>query len=517
MFLLIGLVACNSESNDTDKDSEQTAEAKDEFQELKIAYSAQPDLLDPHVTSSVQTNDIMRHVYETLITVNENNEPKPNLADSWEISDDELTYTFHLREGVTFQNEKEMTAEDVVASMNRWKNLQGGRETFIDASFKEKDDYTVELILPEPLSITLTSLSYMGPGIPAIMPKEIIDDASPDGVEEYVGTGPYVMEEWKQDQYILLTPYVDYKSRTEEPDGLFGKKEAFLDEIRFQFVEDPSTRVAGIQSGEYSFAHAVPYDNAEQIENIPELNSYVYEGGFLMAHFNKDQGLFADKKARQAVLATINVEDALKPAYTSDTYYMLNDSLMMPSQQTTWYSDKSTELYNQKDSEKAKQLLGETEYDGEEIKIIASRDFDDHYQGGIILQDQLEKLGMNVKLEVYDWPTLLEKIYEKDVYDIFMMGNVKEAEPTALGYLDSSTGGWFDAEAPELDKLVDELRSKTANEELQPVFDEMQEWFYDYVPAIRFGDFNRIATQVDTIDKFQYQDGLYFWNVSNNE
>src|SRR5699024_9422524 len=108
-----------------------------------------------------------------------------------------------LREGIKFHNGKEMIAEDVVTSMNEWIEISGlGKEYFVGAEFKEIDDYTVELILKEPLSTALLILAYGGGNLPAIMPKEIRENAGAEGVKEYIGTGPFKFEEWKQDQHL---------------------------------------------------------------------------------------------------------------------------------------------------------------------------------------------------------------------------------------------------------------------------------------------------------------------------
>lgn len=531
-LMLFALIGCSSETDTSESDgAKEENEEKTEENEgssndtegqtvggggiLKIAYSAQPHMLDTHLTTNVATSDIMRHVFETLLTVDSEYNVQPMLAESWDQSEDGKTFTFHLRQGVTFHNGDELKAEDVAASLNRWKDLPGGKGLFLEASFEVVDDYTVELQLPETLSIALTGLAHMGGGFAAIMPKEVIESAPEDGIQEYIGTGPFQFEEWKQDQHILLKPYENYQSRTEEPDGLFGKREALLDELHFMFVTDSSTRVAGIQSGEYDLAHAVPFDNADQLESIPEITNHVYPTANLVAHFNKKQGLFKDVNARRAVLAAVDAEDVLKAAYSNDKYYMLNHSLMMPHQQDQWFSDEGKELYNQNDPEKAKQLLEEAGYNGEEVTIIATRDYEDQYLGGVVLQEQLQAIGMNVNLEVYDWPTLSDKIYQEDAYDIFMMGNTPASEPTSSVFLWPDYAGWIDD--PKLEQMIDEFRTLPTIEEAKPLFDDFQAWFYDYVPSIRFGDFNRVASTRDTVSDFQFQDGFVFWNKTNNK
>src|SRR5699024_10996461 len=98
------------------------------------------------------------------------------------------------------------------------------------------------------------------------------------GVDEFIGTGPFKFEEWKQDQHILLTKNEDYNSVDMEADGLSGKKEAKVAELYFEFVTDSSTQLAGLESGEYDVVDTVPRDNAEQVEANPDLELYKTPG-----------------------------------------------------------------------------------------------------------------------------------------------------------------------------------------------------------------------------------------------
>src|SRR5699024_4266696 len=199
LFVLIGLllVACS------DNDAEES-------NELKVAYDTIPPSLDPHISTAFATMDIAAPVYEALVTMDENYEPQLMLAESYDVNDEGDVYTFHLREGVKFHNGDELKAEDVVASMDRWKeqsilaqaNLSG-------ANFQETDDYTVELELEEPQSLILSVLGnpmqFAG-----IMPKEVIEDASAEGVNEYVGTGPFEVVDWDPQHSLKLKKHEDY-------------------------------------------------------------------------------------------------------------------------------------------------------------------------------------------------------------------------------------------------------------------------------------------------------------------
>src|SRR5699024_2839314 len=116
-----------------------------------------------------------------------------------------------------------------------------------------------------PTSTALIVLAYSGGEFPSIMPASIIEASDGGMIEEYIGTGPFKFEEWKQNTHIHLSRYEDYASHEEPADGLAGKREALVENLYAIIVPDSSTRVAGILSGEYDAVIDVPIDSAEQI------------------------------------------------------------------------------------------------------------------------------------------------------------------------------------------------------------------------------------------------------------
>lgn len=510
-MMIISLIGCDQRTSENQSSNETGTGV------LNVAYSAQPPTLDPYMTRAIATSDVMRHVFETLVTFDSKYNVQPMLAESFEQSADGKTITFYLRKGVLFHNGEEMKAEDVVASMTKWKDVPGSvaGEQFPDAVFEAVDDYTVEMKLPQPLSTTLSVLAHSSGTFPAIMPKEVVENASPEGINEFIGTGPFKFEEWKQDQYVHLSRFEDYVAREEPADGLAGKREALVSDLYFHFVTDSSTRVAGIQSGEYDVAHAVPFDTADQLESQDDIINHVYPGGFLSIVFNKKAGLFTDVRAREAVLAAVNMEDVLKAGYTDDRYYILNHNMMMSHQTEQWNSPHGEEKYNQLDPEKAKQLLEEVGYSGEQITIITTRDYDDQYNGAVVVQEQLERIGMNVELEVYDWASLLEKNQDETAYDIYVMGFVAVPEPSTFFYIRENYPGWTNS--PELKEIVAEYRSQPSLDDAKDYFDHLQKWYWEYLPIIKVGDFNRVSSTRTTVSDFLYQDGFVFWNIANEK
>src|SRR5699024_9045380 len=265
---------------------------------------------------------------------------------------------------------------------NRWKDGPGGRGQFDEAVFEEIDEYTVELQLAEPLSTAINSIAQGSSSFSAIMPKESIENADEVSVleDELFGNGPFKLEEWAHDQYIHITKFDDYVGIDEPADGLSGKKEALVDDIYFEIVTDSSTRVAGIQSGQFDIAHEVPYDSAEQLESDGNIENQIIPGaGTLIMFMNKKTGIFKEEKAREALMTLADLEDIMTAAFSNPKYFSLNHNMMMPHQEELWYSDIGKEDYELTDPDLAKELFDEAGYAGEELTIMTSRDYEFMY------------------------------------------------------------------------------------------------------------------------------------------
>ncbi|KAB2338575.1 ABC transporter substrate-binding protein [Cytobacillus depressus] len=512
LVLAFSIIGCSA-ADETSTNEEAEGGEKVTGGELQVAYNAQPPTLDPLLTTAVATRDITRHIFESLVTYNQNFEVEPMLAESLDVSEDGKTITFDLRKGIKFHNGNEMSVGDVVASMNRWKDTTPlGKSYFANATFTASGDNTVVLEMPERLSTALAMLA--DPGQAAIItPKEVNDGATEEkGLTEFIGTGPYKFVEWKADQYIHLEKFEDYQSLDTESSGLAGKKEAFLNDIYFQFVTDASTRLAGIQTGEYDVANAIPFDNADQLEANKDVVNHVDHNGFNGIVFNKKARFFKDVTARQAVNAALNQEEILMASFTNENFYELEHGLMIKDQ-VEWYSEAGKDQYNQHDQEKAKELLKDAGYNGEDIIILTSKDYTDHYNAAVVVQQQLEKIGMKVKLDVYDWPTVLQKRTEETAYDIFVTGFPTEPIPAKYVFLDSANEwpGWTNS--PEIDGLLDKISGATSQEEAKKYFAQLQEEFYNYLPMIKFGNKTTITTTRSNIKDMGFLQGIILWNI----
>lgn len=534
IFLAFLLAACSGneettvsdESQDETQTEENEAEEEEDQEEeettteddlyggtLNFAFNAQPPTLDPMATTATATRDIARHIFEQLVTFDSHMEVQPMLAESFVVDEDANTVTFNLRKGVTFHNGKEMKAEDVVASMEKWAVDSAQARSFLaGVTFEEVDEYTVVAKLEKTGLIDMFIFADLTQ-IAAIMPKEVIENAGESGLTEYIGTGPYKFEEWRQDQYVHLTRYEDYVGLDRETDGLTGYKAAYVDEIYFHFVTDASTRVAGLQSGDYHLANFIPQDSADMLAANPEIEIRTEISSFPGLVFNKKEGVMSNKLMRQAMNAALDVEAMMKAAYGSEEFYSLNHELML-EEQTAWYTDAGKDKYNQKDLDKARELLEEAGYNGEEITIITSREYEDYYTFAVVVQEQMKEIGLNIKLDVIEWAAVLERRDDPSAYDIFITGWGTRPTPVQYPFLDSRAEwpGWTNSE--EIDRIIDEIQATTSQEEALKLTAELQEEMWDYLPIIKPGNKKDVMALRTEISGFDTLVGPILWNIS---
>jgi peptide/nickel transport system substrate-binding protein len=510
----LALAGCSNGSNDASKDNEKDTKGNKNYKdEIKIAVTAQPPTLDSVMTVSQVALDIAGNVYETLYTLNKDYEPTPMLAKSVDVSEDGKTYTFTLREGVKFHNGKEMTSEDVVASMNRWLEKSSRAKTLLaGAKFEADGTYTVKLNLASPASDVLIVMASQS-NFPAIMPKEIIEAAPAEGVNEYIGTGPFKFKEWKQDQYIHLVKYEDYKAVDEAPSGFAGKKEAFVNDVYYHFVTDHSTRIAGIQTGEYDIADSIPTESYEQLNGMDNVKVHTFVGGTLTLFFNTTQGPLADVKLRQAVNTALNMDEIMMASFVNKDLYTLDPGYMNPNA-TQWASNAGKKVYNQADLDKAKTLLKEAGYNGEEITLLTTGDYAEMSTATTVVQEQLRQLGMKVKIDNFDFPTFLETKNDRSKWDIFITSNGYQLIPPQLLAVNPDWAGLND---PKVKEMLTAIRQAPTPEESKAKWDELQGYLYDILSSTAIGQYKSILATTDKLEGFEVFEAPIIWNTKVSE
>ena len=477
--------------------------------EINVAITAQPPTLDSAMTVSQVSLQIANHVFEPLYSLNAGYTPVPDLAESVSVSPDGLTYTFPLRKGIYFHNGKELKAEDVTASMNRWlKNSSRAKTLLANALFEEVDPYTVKLTVEYPASDVLIILATWAQ-FPSIMPKEIIESVE-DGqmVSEYIGTGPYKFGEWKQDQYIRLDRYENYTSRTEAPSGFSGRKTAPTEHLYFYFVTDQSTRMAGLKTGQYDVT-AIPPEHYEEFESDPNITIHPVPGGVLSAYFNTQQGPLANLKLRQAALAAFNDTEILMASFSNPKLYFLNPGFTNPAQ-TQWLADGGKERYNEADQERAKQLMSEGGYAGETLTLLATPDYAEMSSATLVIQEQLRQAGFNIQVVSYDFPTWLKTKSDLGTWDIFVASTGYQLTPPQLLAV---TPDWAGLRHETVSNGLRAIRSAASPEAARAEWDRVLGFLYDYAAATSIGHYISSVGVKQNIEGFESFLSPVLWNA----
>ncbi|MBN1381197.1 MAG: hypothetical protein JXA41_05955 [Deltaproteobacteria bacterium] len=477
---------------------------------LKIAYTADPGSLDFHKNGNSALFAITGHVVEGLFDYDSTYTLQPMLADGHKESPDRLTHTINLRKGVLFHNHKELTADDVVATVKRHHKCS---RVFLEIrnymeSIKAKDKYTVEVRLKKPYPEFLYNM--VGGIIPKELAEKYPETEIPD--KEVIGTGPYQVKVRAPDRYVELVRFDRYVSRTEKPDGYVGRKYAYVDKMIFYILPDPAVRLMGVETGEYHYAFGVNHADYQRIIDNPQLEPRVSKASAsLGCMFNcKEGGLTANIKLRQAVAAALNAEPVMKAAYLYPQLYSLESSFIWP-QTKQWYTKAGAEYYNQNNPKKAKQLLKEAGYQGETLIMLGIAEIEYLRNACMVVHNQLRNIGLNVDLQLVDQNTFASRLLAGKWN---MVTAVSSFIPfPSLFYWTREKEritGWTSEKKV---RLAHQLRQGTSAAERFKAWEEMQKMAYEEAARTKFGNGSSLAASTVKATGWGEMWSLRFWNV----
>lgn len=501
---------------DVDVDDEETPAADTSSDDeryggqLNIALVGEPPSFDIHTTTATLGTHMLMHIYEPLFTWDEDFQVVPDLVDTHEVSDDGLLNTIHLREGVPFHNGNELTAADVIASVERWASMVGfGQELMAHVEeIREVDDYTIEFAMTDPFGTFPVLLARQNNGC-AIYPQDVVEGAGEDAISDYIGTGPYRFVEHEPDSHVLIERFEDYAARDDEPSGYAGRKEAYIDTIRFVPVPDEAARVAGIQAGEYDYLENVSTDQFETLDGTDGIVAEISDPtSNMLVIFNMERGIMSDVTMRRSVQAAVNADEIMTAAAGED-FYRLSPSHMMD--ETVWQSDAGADLYDMRDPELAEEYLEEAGYDDEPVRILTNTEYQDMYNTAVILEQQLQDIGLNAEMLVYDFATFLEVLNEREEWDISVMSFSFRVDPAQIPMMRCEWGGAWCSE--EKNDLVDRLFAEVEFEDRYAVWEQLQQLLYDEVAGVKIGDSLALVVRSERLQNFGLiQLAPAYWN-----
>ena len=458
------------------KEEPASTESEKAREDLNVALSATLPSLDPLMTVGNVTQEIANCIWEPLYAMDKDYTPQPVLATGCDVSSDGLTYTFPLKSGVKFHDGSDMTAEDVVASMERWRTLNSrAKALFANASWKKVSNDKVSFTVDSPASDILIILSnYQQFG--AIMPKAVVESAGEAGVSDYIGTGSYAFNEWAQDQYVHLTKFDDYHDSEGETGGYAGLRNAKAIDLYFHIATDASTRVNALVKGQYDIIDSVPSSNYDSLAANSDVALHTNTGGYLCVYMNTTENSQLNQTLRQAVGYSIDCDAMLKSVYGDEKFYTKDYGFMNPSMKQ-WKVDGGKDWYDKYDVEKAKQLLKDGGYNGENIVLLTTGDYQQMAKGTEFVAEALRQIGVECTIESYEFAKYMEKKATFAGWDICVCTQSYQTTPPQCNVVAPSFNGLDDAQILDGVKAI---RAAKTDEAAAEEWSKVQERIYEY-------------------------------------
>ncbi|MDQ3095392.1 MAG: ABC transporter substrate-binding protein [Actinomycetota bacterium] len=423
--------------------------------ELVAAIAAEPDQLDPHKTTAYASFQVLENVYDTLVQPDENLDMAPALAESWETSEDQLTWTFKLRDGVTFHNGDELTAEDVVFSYNRIIDEELANSYRFEAieSVKATDDLTVEIKLKQPTPSLLAQIgAFKGM---AIVHEENV--TSGDVTRNPIGTGPFQLESYTSGDSIQLAAYEDYWG------GAPG-----LASVRYTFVSEPTVALANLQSGEVQWTDNLPPQQVESLEGQDTVEiGRVPSNDYWYFATNQARKPFDDPRVRQALAFAIDRESITEAAKFG--LATVNQTAIPETSQ--WYYDYAP---FEQDPDRAQQLLQEAGATNLTMDMMVTNEFPETIQAAQVMASQLDDVGVTLNIRTEDFATWLDEQSQGN-FDAFMLGWLGNIDPDDFYYSQHHSSGsnnYHQFQNQEVDRLLDEARTETDQDTRKDLYDQ---------------------------------------------
>lgn len=443
----------------------------------KLIYGVGVDAttMDPHFANSTSTGNVSLMVHENLTAFDDPEQMNPvgKLAKEWEVSDDGLTWTFYLREGVTFHDGALFNAEAVKKSFDRLLDPDLGAPRRSSFHMVDKlevvDEYTVNII---------TSVPYAA--LPQLLSSYNASILSPKAFEEHgdeyslyaAGTGPYKLGEWIPSESMTLLRNDDY----------WGDKPN-IEEVVFKIIPEDASRVLAIQTGEVDLITNVPPFELDNLKSSGDVKVEMHEGFrtiYLGMVMNRPP--FDDVRVRQALNYAVDrnaiINDFLEGSATY-AYGPLATSL--PGSTTDLYQYD----YN---PEKAKDLLAEAGYpDGLEIRFVSphGRYIMDR-QIAEAIQAQLSEVGIKADLQILDFSLLLDMLNSGEDAELMLMGKGSPSSDPDFDitnyFTTGGTNNWSFLSDPEIDELAAKQRETMDETERINILQETQEKVQEALP-----------------------------------
>ncbi len=493
---------------------------------LKVVMHSDLKIVDPIWTTAYITRNHGYMIYDTLFATDEKGEIKPQMVESYETSDDKLTWTFKLRDGLKFHDGAPVTPDDVIASLKRWgvKDALGQKLWSFVKDTKSVDARTFSISLNSPTGLMLLGLGKPSSNVPFIMPRRIAETNPNEQIKEYVGSGPFVFktDDWKPGEVAVYTKFADYKPRPEPASALAGGKKVNIDRVEWRWIPDMQTALNALQAGEIDMIEQPPTDLIPTIQKNDKLALVDYNplGLQYTFRFNVLHKPFDNVKVRQALFYAFNQEDFLKATVGNPKYYKVCKQVFICG--TPFASDKGMEDKLESNMKKARELLKEGGYDGTPVVLMHSTDLAALTNLAPVAKSLMERAGLKVDMQSMDWQTVVARRSKKDPpssggWNAFLTAWVAAdvLNPVGTGFFNASCDkamfGWPCDD--KMEKLRDQFARESDPAKQKGIAEEVQARLFEYPTHIHVGQYFQPVALSKGWAGFLTGPAPVFWNL----
>ena len=379
---------------------------------LRIISSQSLVNLDPIWSTAPGPKDYGFMTFDQLVAVDADYVPRPQMAEGWSIEDNGRSYVFGLRDGLKFHDGTPVRSQDCIPSIKRWGVRDGFGQMmmkFVD-TMEVIDDRRFRIRLKRPFALLPTAIGKSAASECFIMPEHMASTDPFKQVTESIGSGPYrfLKDEWVAGSHAAFARFDGYIPRKDPVSGIAGGRIPAMQRVEWTNIDDPSTAMAALMSGEQDYWDIVPADLASNLKAAPNIKVEVRNptGAYLMMQFNHLQPPFNNLAVRQAVAMAVDQNDFLrasvadpknvKPCYS---YYACG---------TPYASEAGADILKVKSADRAKAALKTAGYRGEKGVLLGVHSVA-LTPASQVADDILRRIGMNVEYVVVDFATLAQR------------------------------------------------------------------------------------------------------------
>ncbi|TDT99283.1 peptide/nickel transport system substrate-binding protein [Azorhizobium sp. AG788] len=484
-------------------------------------------VLDPIITTAHITRNHGYMIYDTLLSMDANYKPQPQMAE-YKVSDDGLTYTLTLRDGLLWHDGTPVTAEDCVASLKRWAQRDTGGQMLMDyaESLTAADAKTIVLKLKKPFGPTLEMLAKPSSVVPFMMPKRIAETPASESITDQIGSGPFkfVKAEFQPGVKVVYEKFDKYVPRKEPPSWTAGGKVAYVDRVEWVNMPDAQTALNAINNGEIDYMEAPPVDLLPLAEANPDIKKFRWTplNTQTMGQMNVLYPPFDNVKIRRAAMLALGQNDVLAALIGNPEYFAACPSMYGCGVPLSTDAG-APKTFATGDIKAAQALLKEAGYDGTPVVILQPTDVITVAPQPVVAAQALRNAGFKVTLQPMDWQTLVTRRASQAPlaeggWSLFFTNWIgAEVWTPLVNPMLNTRGkkggffGWLDD--PEIIKMRDEFAGAKTLDEQKALAAKIQQRAYDDAAYVPLGSYYIPALYRTSLSGLIQGPAPLFWNI----